>query len=269
MNSARPHSWYVNWIRFILRFIKFCFLLLAAYIVYDVLLTTIFTRKVHIFSYIFFWLFTAYVILPRVNRRIAKIYLPDYFIGRARTGDGLLGDPINLAFNGTEANLIACMEESGWSLAEPLTITSSVKMVIASVFGRNYPNAPVSKLFLFGNSEDLAFQRQIGDNPRKRHHVRFWKTPDDWRLPGGTRADWLAAATYDKNVGLSLFTGQITHKIDADVDQERDFLLRTLEKSSLLGTVSVIEHFTSSYHSRNGGGDRIHTDGSLPFVTIG
>ena len=28
------------------------------------------------------------------------IYVPGYFIGRARTSDGLLGDPINLALRG-------------------------------------------------------------------------------------------------------------------------------------------------------------------------
>lgn len=53
-------------------------------------------------------------------------------------------------------------------------------------------------------------------------------------MPGGKTADWLGAATYDKHVGLSLFTGQITHKIDANVDHERDFVIDCLKKERLL-----------------------------------
>jgi hypothetical protein len=36
--------------------------------------------------------------------------------------------------------------------------------------------------------------------------VRFWPVPDGWRLPGGFQVGWLAAATYDRAVGISLFT---------------------------------------------------------------
>ena len=44
-------------------------------------------------------------------------------------------------------------------------------------------------------------------------------------LPGGYAADWLAAGTYDRAVGFSLFTFQITHKIEANTDIERDFVV--------------------------------------------
>lgn len=87
-------------------------------------------------------------------------------------------------------------------------------------------------------------------------------------MPGGFQADWLAAATYNKNVGLSLFTGQITHKIDANIDKERDFVIDSLNTKKTIENVNVIKHFTNSYHGRNGGGDKIFADGSLPFVTV-
>jgi len=76
----------------------------------------------------------------------------------------------------------------------------------------------------------------------------------------------LGAATFDKNVGLSLFTGQVTHKIDSNVDTERDFVVGGLKKATT--EVHWVKHFTSSYHSRNGGGDIIHTDGALPFIRL-
>lgn len=195
-------------------------------------------------------------------------YLPDYFIGRSRTGDGLLGDPINLAFIGNEQELVALFTKAGWTQAEPLSLVSSMKMVLASVFACSYPSAPVSSLYLFNQKQNLAFERQINNNPRRRHHIRFWKTPNEWYLPGGRQADWLGAATYDKKVGFSMFTGQVTHKINSDIDCERDFVLDSLKSGAVAITIEIAEHFTTSYHGRNGGGDEIYTDGALPFIQL-
>lgn len=261
-------TWLANYLNMIYRVILFVALGLIAIVIYNLLLDEIFKDGFSLTGLLLLWFFSAYFVLPRLNRRLSKIYLPNYFIGRTRTADGLLGDPINLALNGTEDQLVAAMEKAGWHLAEDLTFKSSIKMVYSSVFGRRYPGAPVSPLFVFNEQQNLAFQKDINNNPRKRHHVRFWKTPQDWWLPGGYQADWLGAATYDKNVGLSLFTGQVTHKIDADVDKERDFVIKTIKDAGATKRVNVIKHFTTSYYSRNGGGDTIHTDGSLPFIDL-
>ena len=86
-------------------------------------------------------------------------------------------------------------------------------------------------------------------------------------LPGGYAVDWLAAGTYDKSVGLSLFTLQVTHRIDADTDIERDHIVGTIR--DLPGVeVDVIRDFATGYHSRNGGGDTITTDGDLPIIDV-
>jgi hypothetical protein len=37
------------------------------------------------------WGLSAYVLLPRLNPLLTGIYVPNYFIGRARTSDGPLG----------------------------------------------------------------------------------------------------------------------------------------------------------------------------------
>ncbi|MEB0307598.1 LssY C-terminal domain-containing protein, partial [Cryobacterium sp. 10I1] len=96
-------------------------------------------------------------------------------------------------------------------------------------------------------------------NPAKRHHVRFWRCPDGWLLPGGTRVDWLAAGTFDRAVGFSLFTLQITHKIDENTDIERDHIVDSLLHAGSGARVHLIRDFASGYHARNGGGDTIQT----------
>lgn len=217
---------------------------------------------------VWFWVLLAYLVLPRLHRILTAIYVPDYFIGRARTSDGLLGDPINLAILGDEREVTAAMAASGWSRADPVTVRSSLRIVRSTIRRESYETAPVSPLLLFGHPQDLAYQQQVDGNPSQRHHVRFWRAPDGWLLPGGRRVDWLAAATFDRAVGLSLFTLQVTHKIDADTDIERDHVVATLRAAPVAAPVDLIKDFSTGYHARNGGGDSIRTDGDLPVIDL-
>ena len=229
------------------------------------------TFKVGWWGFVFglaFWVLLAYLVLPRLHRILTTIYVPDYFIGRARTSDGLLGDPVNLAFLGEADQIHAVMKAAGWTRADPVTLGSSWRIVTSTLTRRSYDEAPVSPLFLFSRQQDFAYQQEVDGNPAQRHHVRFWRCPEEWLLPGGTRVDWLAAGTFDTAVGLSLFTLQITHRIDADTDIERDHIVKTVTSADGRVTVTVLEDFSTGYHARNGGGDSIRTDGDLPIVDV-
>lgn len=216
--------------------------------------------------FIVFWVLLAYLVLPRLHRILTTIYVPDYFIGRTRTSDGLLGDPVNLAFLGSGEQIESAMRSAGWTKADPVTPASSWRIITSTLRRRSYHEAPVSPLFLFGRQQDFAYQQEVDGNPAQRHHVRFWQCPDGWLLPGGRRVDWLAAGTFDTSVGLSLFTLQVTHRIDADTDVERDHIVKTVTDADPRVAVDVIADFATGYHARNGGGDSIRTDGDLPIV---
>lgn len=215
-----------------------------------------------------FWMLLAYLVLPRLHQILTSIYVPDYFIGRARTSDGLLGDPINLALLGSEPQVHEAMSGAGWTLADDLSLGTGLKIVKSTVLRRSYDEAPVSPLLLFGRKQDFAYQQEVDNSPGKRHHVRFWRCPPGWMLPGGHHADWLAAGTYDKSVGFSLFTLQVTHKIDEHTDDERDHIVTTVQAANEAVSVRVIRDFSTGYHSRNGGGDTIMTDGDLPVIDL-
>lgn len=215
-----------------------------------------------------FWVIFSYLALPRLHQLFTLLYVPDYFIGRSRTGDGLLGDPVNLALDGDEEDIHAAMQAAGWTLADEITPRSAWGMIVSALFRRSYPAAPVSGLHLFGRRHQFAYQQEVDGNPNRRHHVRFWPVPEGWTLPGGGHADWLAAGTYDRSVGLSMFTLQITHKIDENIDLERDYIIDTVRYADPEVGVHVIEDFSTAYHHRNGGGDRISTDGDLPVLEV-
>jgi cytochrome c oxidase subunit IV len=217
---------------------------------------------------IVFWVLLTYLLLPRLHRILTKVYVPGYFIGRARTSDGLLGDPVNLALRGHEAQVHAAMTEAGWTRADDLSPASGMRILTSTLSRKSYAEAPVSPLNLFDRQQDFAYQQEVAGSPSKRHHVRFWRCPDGWLLPGGYAVDWLAAGTYDKSVGLSLFTLQVTHKIEENTDIERDYIVDTVRAATREVDVEVIKDFSTGYHSRNGGGDLIITDGDLPIIDV-
>ncbi|MEZ6051577.1 MAG: LssY C-terminal domain-containing protein [Planctomycetaceae bacterium] len=177
-----------------------------------------------------------------------------------RTGDDHPGDPLNVALIGTEAEIQDIMKAADWYPAKALGIKSDLEIAEDTVFKRPDDEAPVSNLFLFGRKEDLAFEQPVGDNPRQRNHVRFWKTP---KLTNEGRHIWIGSASYDERVGLSHTTGQITHHIAADVDAERDHLFKNLKQTGDLSDFYRIENFHSEKKGRNGGGDEWYTDGAL------
>src|SRR5262249_37440119 len=84
------------------------------------------------------------------------------------TADGIPADPINVALIGTKAEVMKIMLAAGWYPADKLTFRSSLRIAEASVFKRQYDDAPVSSEFLFGRKQDLAFEQAVGDNPRHR-----------------------------------------------------------------------------------------------------
>ena len=214
------------------------------------------------------WGVLAYLAVPRLHRMLSDFYVPDYFFGRTRTTDGLLGDPVNLAVNGSPEALDAVMTAAGWHRADEITPASAWGIVASTLTGRSYRTAPVSTLTLFGRRQDVAYQQEVAGNPKQRHHVRFWHTPPGWLLPGGARVDWLGAGTYDTNVGVSLFTFQVTHRIDENTDIERDYIIESITSTEPRVVVRDLPHFTTGYHSRNGGGDQFITDGNLPILDL-
>jgi LssY C-terminus len=207
----------------------------------------------------------AYVILPAIWERYAGHHPSlDDIPGITHTGADIPGDPLNVALIGTKSELTKIMLAAKWYPADPLTLRSSLEIAADTVLSRPYDDAPVSNLYLWGRKEDLAFEQPVGDDPRKRHHVRFWRSD---RLDRDGRPVWAGAAIYDRGVGLSSTTGQITHHIAANIDAERDKLFRDLEGTGDLSEVYSVNGFHAIREGRNGGGDPWYTDGML-FVGV-
>jgi len=213
------------------------------------------------------YLLIAYILLPLLWRSHTKRHPALEDAPRiTHTANGIPGDPLNVALVGTEEELQAAMLAAKWFPADPITLKSSLRIAAGTVLRRSYDDAPVSNLFLFGRKQDLAFEQPVGDDPRRRHHVRFWRAE---KVDEDGRPLWFGAGTFDTKVGFSHTTGQVTHHISADVDQERDKLMNDLTQASQVATVYWVDGFHEKLEGKNGGGDPYHTDGRLAVrVTV-
>jgi hypothetical protein len=250
------------------RLARFVAVAFVFYLLYKFLLEQVLDGSELLAPLFLLWIISAYIVMPRIHRILTTYYLPNYFVGRVRSPSGFLSDPVNIALFGNAKNIHRAMKKAGWSQADRLTIKTTIRAAYASLLRKSYPTAPVGNMYLFNRKQDFAYEIQINGTPNERHHVRFWKTPKDWRLPGGHRAEWLAAATYDTHVGIKIATGQIDHFIHENIDEERDFTVASLQAVHVISKITVVEHFTDAYHDKNNGGDKIKTDGSLPFIHL-
>jgi hypothetical protein len=207
-----------------------------------------------------FWLLAAYLVLPflwtHYEHQPAMVDAPKTTV----TAQGIPGDLLNVGLIGDREGLVHAMARAGWAPADPVTLRTSLEIAGSVIRDRPYPDAPVSPLFVFGRKQDLAFEKPVGDNARRRHHVRFWEAPELGRegLPL-----WIGAVTFDRSVGLSHRTGQITHHIAPDVDAERDGLIADLRRAGRLRVIYQVTGVGATLFGRNGGGDPYYTDGEL------
>jgi hypothetical protein len=182
-----------------------------------------------------------------------------------RTGAGIPGDALNVGLVGNKDDIVRAVHAAGWFPADPITLRTSVDIVGSVVLDRPYHDAPVSPLYYEGKKEQLAFEKPDGGSADRRHHVRLWLV-----LEKGTdgRPVWLGSITFDRGVGLSHDTGQITHHIGPDIDAERDLLMRDLRAAGMVETFFQIYGIGPTLLARNGEGDPYYTDGEIDVARL-
>ena len=205
----------------------------------------------------------AYIVLPRLWTHYE--HAPG-LEGRSMvtvTADDIPGDPINIGLVGTKEEAIRALAAAGWYPADAVTLRTGIEIAGSVLFDRPYRDAPVSPLFYEGEQQAFAFEKAAGTSADRRHHVRFFATFGEWQE---ARPVWLGSVTFDRGVGVSHYTGAITHHIAPDIDAERALLIADLTKAGMLTEIYNVTGIGPTLFGRNGGGDPYYTDGE---VTVG
>lgn len=145
------------------------------------------------------------------------------------------GDPVNLVVIGTPLEVYAAFIRAGWDETETITGSTTWKTVRSFIGGGEYRYSPVSGLYVFGRSQDVAFQK-ARKNIHERNHLRLWMSP----VTFNGEPVWLGQISRDIGVHFTAKT-ITTHKIDPDVDETREFLLEDLAYSQALEKYAYVE----------------------------
>ena len=138
------------------------------------------------------------------------------------------GDPLNIVVIGDAEEALMPFVQRGWHVTETVSGGAVWRTLLSSLFNVYYRTSPISSLYLFGRRQDVALQK-ARSSVDERNHLRLWLSP--WRYRG--MEVWVGQISRDIGVRLSSRT-LVTHKIDPDVDEARDYLLSDLFLSGRL-----------------------------------
>ena len=171
-------------------------------------------------------------------------------------------EPISVVIVGSEADLDRAMMDAGWVSAAPLSISSGLKLILADLWNSPDPNAPGLPAFLAGLPNDKTFERATVQNSvRERHHLHLWTT----HLSDDGLAVWVGTTHLDTSANL--YRGITYHKIDPDVDRERDALVRDLARSNCVSAEQAID-VTSPMRGQNLVHNSFFTDGKAIQILL-
>lgn len=168
------------------------------------------------------------------------------------------GDPLNIAFVGDIEDMYYSFLRAGWDETETVYKSSLWRTLKSSLAGSDYRYSPVSALYVFGRSQDIALQRTRA-SIHQRNHLRLWMTP--MRFEG--QPVWIGQISRD--IGVRFTTKTITtHKIDANVDETREFLVEDLFYAQALSGIGYVTGVGEAPYDEPRGnltGDPYFTDG--------
>lgn len=173
-------------------------------------------------------------------------------------GGNNTGDPLNIAMVGDINDVYYAFMRAGWDETETIYGSSLWNTLKSSLSGSEYRYSPVSALYVFGRPQDAALQKARG-NIDQRNHLRVWIT--NMRYKG--KPVWIGQISRDIGVRFTWKT-ITTHKIDANVDETREYLLEDLAYAQSLakfGYVGGVGVYAFDSPRGNLTGDPWFTDG--------
>jgi hypothetical protein len=178
---------------------------------------------------------------------------------------GNLGDMVNFVFIGSQDRVQAALEGADWHLADVDSKEAGLKAILNTYEKKDYLEMPMSHLYLFDRMQDFGYeQAQAYAVVASRHHFRMWKAPFTWN----NEVVWVGAGTHDTGFEKDVRTGKLTHKIDPDVDTERENIAQSLNKSGKIKGMNYYLPPNPVQDAKNASGGGYHSDGRLLVVFL-
>jgi hypothetical protein len=184
-----------------------------------------------------------------------------------RVGDkqGNPGDMVNFLILGSETTMQRAFTSAGWVKVDADVKGTVLHGLLESISKESYLTMPMSQLILFGRPQDYGWAHAEPISVvRTRNHLRIWKAA--FQVNGETL--WVGAATHDIGFERDERNNGITHKIDPDIDLERDYVEKTLTSTGLVAEVSHFLPNNPLKEAKTATGGSFHSNGQVLILKL-
>jgi len=176
-----------------------------------------------------------------------------------------LGDMVNFVLIGSEKQVQSALDAANWHVADTDDKKAVVEAAMMTYESKDYLAMPMSTLYLFNRPQDFGYeQAEPIAMVASRHHFRLWKAPFTWN----GQTVWVGAGTHDIGFAKDKRNGNVTHKIDPNVDGEKENIGSSLQKGSKVKSMSYYLPLNPVQQAKNATGDGYTSDGRILVVFL-
>jgi hypothetical protein len=176
------------------------------------------------------------------------------------------GDMVNFLIIGSKEAMEKAFTTAGWVKVDANVKETVLNGVLASMSKESYLTMPMSPLYLFGRQQDYGWAHA---EPiavvASRNHLRIWKAA----LIVDGRTLWVGAATHDIGFEKDQRNNGLTHKIDPNIDLEREYVEKTLISTGLVAEVTHVLPLNPMREARTATGGTFHSNGQVLVLKLG
>ncbi|MGB7437987.1 MAG: LssY C-terminal domain-containing protein [Candidatus Acidiferrum sp.] len=184
---------------------------------------------------------------------------------RVTDPNGKPGDMVNVLIIGTQDQMVQAFTSAGWVQVDKTVQNTALTALVDSLEKKDYLTMPMSMLFLFNRSQDYGFAHAEPVRvAMSRNHLRVWKSP--YVVAG--RPVWCVAATHDIGFERDQRNNGITHKIDPNVDGEREYVNGTLSGTGLVVQRDHVTPPDPLTTAKTATGGEFHSDGRIVVLVL-
>ena len=186
----------------------------------------------------------------------------DYLPPRVFNAEGREGDMLNLVLVGQKEDLENAFERAGWVKTDKWKPIFVWHLLLHGTYDAR---VPMSRFYLFGRVQDYSYALpEPGAVVSRRDHLRIWKT--DHTIDG--TPIWVASATHDVAIEVAKGGRLIGHRIDPDVDAERDFVGIDLTKTSSISGHEYLQSADPVFQAETASGQTYHSDSRILLLDL-
>jgi hypothetical protein len=201
--------------------------------------------------------------LPMARKDSSQLaQMIDLLPPRVLNGEGREGDMLNLIFLAKENELQDAFSRAGW-----LKVEKSAPQIAWHLLWqrKHYTKLPMDKLYVFGRPQDYAYSLPDPQSiVARRHHLRIWKT--DHQVDGVPL--WVGAATHDVAIDFVKRRFRLFHRIDPNVDDEREFIARNLAEKTQVTLEQYVQCTAPEFNAETATGQKYYSDSRILFLDL-